>query len=174
MGIFESLLRTGMRAASNVVVNAMSEAISDTLKGDSKQSVTLDSALDTTQSTVKQSVEEYGDRSFDEKLQEILQNMTEYEIRRNISPDELEREAGREIYPRGGSYAKPDELTYVFYKNGQRVLVINLWGSYQSYKHVANREIRRYCISNGIKVLDFFDYMPNEADYMKERICAQL
>ena len=161
MGLFDSLLKTGMRAVSNAVADVVSDAVTGALQGNSGSTVS-------TQST------EYDNRSFDQKLQAILQNLGEYEVRRNISPDELEQEAGREIYTRGGCYAKPDDLSYVLYKDGQHILVINLWCTYTSYKHMANREIKAYCTNNGIKVLDFFDYLPNEADYMEERICTQL
>ena len=173
MGLLDSLLKTGMRAARNAVVDAVSDAVSGAVSGTVTGAVTGDRQGNST-STVPVESTECDDRSFDQKLQEILQKLGEYEVRRNVSPDELEQEAGREIYTRGGCYAKPDNLSYVLYRNGQRVLVINLWWNYESYKHVANREIKDYCTSNGIKVLDFFNYLPNEADYMEERICAQL
>lgn len=161
MGLFDSLLKTGIRAVSNAVADAVSDAVTDALKGDSNPTVSSEKTRE-------------DNRSFDQKLQAILQNLGEYEVRKNISPSELEQEAGREIYTRGGCYAKPDHLSYVLYKDGQRVLVINLWRDYESYKHVANRQIKDYCTNNGLKVLDFFDYLPNEADYMEERIRTQL
>lgn len=161
MGLLNSLLKTGMRAVNNAVADAVSDAVSDALRGNT-----------TSASSAKNT--ECDNRSFQQKLQAVLRNIGEFEVRSNISPDELEQEAGMSIYTRGGCYARPDALSYVLYQNGQRVLVINLWWDYASYKHVANREIRRYCDNNGIKVLDFFDYLPNEADYMEERIRTQL
>ena len=55
-------------------------------------------------------------------------------------------------------------------KNGERKGMVNLWYSYEDYKHKANRMLKEYCVSNDLKVVDFFDYMPNEYEYMKERI----
>lgn len=177
MGLLDSLLKTGMRAARNAVADAVSDVVSDAVSGamsGAMSGAVTDARKENSTPTVPVESTECDDRSFDQKLQEILQKLGEYEVRRNVSPDELEQEAGREIYTRGGCYAKPDNLSYVLYRDGQRVLVINLWWSYESYRHVANREIKNYCTSNGIKVLDFFNYLPNEADYMEERICAQL
>ena len=38
------------------------------------------------------------------------------------------------------------------------------------YNCVVNREVLANCNKYGVKVIDFFDYMPNEYNYMKERI----
>lgn len=165
MGLFDSLFKSGLKAVGNAVADVVVDAVADALKGDSTNAKSTVGAATTSASKV-----ELDNRSFDQKLQAILPNVGNYEVRRNVSPDELEQEAGMKIYTRGGCYAKPDELSYVLYKDGQRVLVINLWWVYQDYNHYANREIRKYCKNNGIKVLDFFDYLPNEADYMEDRI----
>ena len=61
-------------------------------------------------------------------------------------------------------------FTYVISKDGERKGFVNLWDTYESYKHTANRELKNYCDSNGIKMVDFFEYLPNEYGYMEERI----
>lgn len=114
------------------------------------------------------------EKSFDEKLVSIIQNAGSYELRRNISPDELEKEFGREVYTRGNRYCNPDNITYAVYEGGNRILYIRLWETYQDYSHVTNREILKFCRENGVKMLDFFDYLPNEEYYMVERIKEQL
>ena len=166
MGLFGSLFK----AVGNAVSDAVSDAVSGTVS-DAVSNVISD-AIPNSAASAQHS--DYDYRSFDQKLQAILPNLGNYEVRRNVSPDELEQEAGREIYIRGGCYSKPENLSYVLYKDGQCALIINLWYTYEIYKHMANRQIKDYCGSIGIKVLDFFDYLPNEANYMEDRIRTQL
>lgn len=175
MGLFDSLLRTGMRAVGDAVADVVSDAIRE--KTDSTAS-TWNNEERTGRPepvrTVEKVVEKDDDRSFEEKLESILPDLGEYEVRREVSPDELEQEAGCGIYTRQRRCKSPENFTYVLYQNGERVLIINLWSSYVTYNRQTNCDIRSYCRSNGIKMLDFFDYLPNEGDYMKERISAQL
>lgn len=181
MGLFDRLLKTGMRAVGDAVVDAVSDAIRE--KSEPTAS-TWENTAGTREAgprepkpvkTVERVVtEEEDEREFDEKLAEILPELGAYEVRREVSPDELEQEAGHEIYTRERRCKRPDDFTYVLYQNGERVLIINLWSSHVTYKHLANCDVREYCRSNGIKMLDFFDYLPNEADYMRQRISAQL
>lgn len=171
MGLFDSLFKDKIKEVANSMVGAVAGAVSDALS----EVVDGNSAPSTTNTVAKTNVVVAEDnRNFDAKFREIVSKLGTYEIRTNVFPDELEQEAGTQIYTRGGCYAKPDDFSYVLYKDGQRVLVVNLWWVYESYKHTANREIRRYCDSNGIKVLDFFDYLPNEVSYMEDRIRAAL
>ncbi len=113
------------------------------------------------------------EKSFEEKLQAILQNAGNYELRSSISPDDLEQELGQKIYSRSGCKS-PENITYGVYENGNRVLFIRLWDEYALYDHKANRQIKVYCDANGIKMLDFFEYLPNEESYMDQRIRANL
>lgn len=164
MGLFDSLLRAGVRAATSKVVDAVADAVVDSIKGENNSG--------SSKTTITHSVED--NRSFDEKLNVILQEAGAYEIRRNISPDELEQEAGTEIYTRATGWCLPSALTYGIYKDGQRVMYINLWDDYKYYARKANGQIRKYCAKQHIKVIDFFDYMPNEFAYMEKRIKEQL
>lgn len=145
MGLFDRLLNKGAKALGDMV----SDKISDVVNGDS-------------------------DKSFDEKLQTILQNAGNYKIKEYISPDTLEQEFGQEIYTRGGGRCEPEDITYGIYQGGNRVLFIRFWDSYNEYAHVANREIKNFCDANNVKMLDFFEYLPNEEDYMEQRIREQL
>lgn len=150
MSLFNFLLHQGAKALGDMVTDAI-------VNGQTDQQ------------------EKEDNRTFDGKLSEVLQKLgPDYEIRRDISPKELEQEAGQQIYPRGGNYCEPDKITYEISVGGQRVLLINLWRSYEHYKHTANRKIREYCGTHNIRMLDFFDYLPNRADYMEERIQKQL
>ena len=164
MGLFDSLLRAGVRAVTSKAVDAAVDAVFDSIKGENN------SGSSTT--TITHSEED--NRSFDEKLNVILQSAGNYEVRRNISPDELEQEAGKEIYTRATGWCLPSELTYAIYKDGQRVLYINLWDDYKYYARKANGQIRDYLAKQHIKMIDFFDYMPNEFAYMEERIKREL
>ncbi len=181
MGMFDRLLKRGLRAVENAVGDVITETITDTIKGalgDSDQSVKTSSTRTQTRTTSTSSPKtttatsyvEEDERSFDEKLTTVINSIGNYEIRKNISPDVLEQEAGKEIYVRGGCYALPQNLTYAIYKDGKRVLFINLWEFYTDYKRLANRKIKEHCDKNGIILLEFFDYMPNEVTYMEDRI----
>ena len=113
------------------------------------------------------------EKSFEEKVQAALQKAGSYELRSNISPDDLEQEFGQEIYTRRGC-KRPENITYGIYQAGNRVLLIRLWTNYGDYNHMANRQIKEFCDANGVKMLDFFDYLPNEENYMDQRIRANL
>ena len=160
MGLFDSLLKAGVKAVTSKAVGAAVDAVVDSITGDNQSG--------SSKTTFTRSEED--NRSFEEKINAVVEKLGDYEIRKNISPDTLEQEAGEKIYTRGGCYCKPDNFTYTLYQNGERVLIINLWDFYQYYKHYANGEIRDYCSRKGIKMLDFFDYLPNEIGYMEQRI----
>lgn len=173
MGLFDSILKKGMRAVSDALGDAVADAVAEKVADGLGLNKESDGRADTQGSekqwnrAASQSIE---DRSFDEKLKSVLGSLGVFEIRTNVPVEELEQEAGTQLYTRGGCYAKPDAMSYVLYEGGERALVINLWWEYKYYNHYANREIAQYCKNSGIKVLDFFDYLPNEIDYMEERI----
>lgn len=183
MGLFDKLLNQGTKALGNMVSDALMNdtgEVGKTLRNVKSAINSLGELADTAKTTgtvTKQEVpacDTEDSRSFDEKLKVILDNAGAYDVRRDISPDELEQEAGSQIYTRHGGWSKPNVITYGIYKEGQRVLFINLWTEYKYYAHKANRQVREYCDTHGIKVLDFFDYMPNEFAYMEERVRGQL
>lgn len=180
MGLFDKILKSGLRAVGNAVadtvVDSLKEAYSEVTNSETTSTTKTSTAsvAKTGTAPVSKRASEIDDRSFDQKMQVILENAGRYEVRKNISPDELEQEAGRQLYPRSGCYASPENITYALYKDGQRILIINLWETYEIYKHKANREIRSYCDNNNIRVLDFFEYLPNEMTYMEDRIRAAL
>ena len=107
MGLFDSLLKAGVRAATSKAVDAVFDSImGECSSGSSK-------------TTFTQSEED--DRAFEEKAKAVFENLGAYEVRECVSPDTLEEEAGKKIYTRGGCYCLPDNFTYVLYKDGQRV-----------------------------------------------------
>ncbi len=167
MGMFDRLLKRGLKAVENAVGDVVTEAITDTIKGKFGTSGATEAPRESSRPTSHTQID---NRSFDEKLSTIVKNIGDYEIRTNISPKELEEEAGYELYKRGGCYALPNDFSYALYHNGERKLYINLWYFYEEYRRMANRKLKEYCDNNNIKMLDFFDYMPNEADYMEDRI----
>ncbi len=183
MGLFDKLLDKGAKALGDMV----SDKLSDVVNGDNEIGETLrsvKSAVSAVTGTVEEDSWEEpesrkkvsgrrNEKSFEEKLQTVLQNAGNYELRKGIAPEELEKEYGAEIYTRGGCYCAPDAISYGIYEDGRRVLLIRLWWN-QDYKRMANRQIKSFCSANGIKLLDFFDHLPNEEDYMDQRIREQL
>lgn len=113
------------------------------------------------------------EKSFEEKVQTALQKAGDYELRRNIFPEDLEQEFGKEIYSRKGC-KRPENITYGVYQDGNRILLIRLWMDYGLYNRQANRQIKEFCDKNHVKMLDFFAYLPNEESYMDQRIRASL
>lgn len=193
MGLLNKLFNKGTQALGDFVSDKVSDAVNDEESSlgeafrnvkSAVSSVTGQDSYDSreragsTQSTECGTKKPRGrrqkEKSFDEKLMPILERAGQYEVRRDISPDELEREFGQEIYVRGGCYSEPDHITYGIYQGGSRILLIRHWVFYSDYARAANRQIRSFCDANGIKVLDFFDYLPNEEDYMEKRITEQL
>lgn len=189
MGLFDKLLDKGAKALGDMV----SDKLSDVVNGDNEIGETFRSVKSAVSSVTganeQDTWEEPGSRrggsghskkayatekSFEEKLRTIIQNAGNYEIKEDISPDELEQEYGREIYTRGSCYCEPENISYGIYQSGNRVLMIRLWCDYQEYNHMANRQIKDFCDANGVKMLDFFEYLPNEEDYMDQRIREQI
>lgn len=122
----------------------------------------------------EKSVKPVRRRGFEDKLLWILEQEQGYSIRKNIPVDELEEEFGCKIYSRGANYCLPDAISYGVYRNGTRLLYVRFWREYGAYNHMANRQIRKFCEQKGIRILDFFGYLPNEEDYMQQRILEQL
>lgn len=112
-------------------------------------------------------------RSFDEKFSRIIANLG-FELEKDVSPDTLEAEFATQIYKRGGNRCAPDSFTYMVCQNGNRVAYVRVWDDYADYNHVANRDIWDFCHSKNICCLDFFSYLPNEYDYMEQRMRSAL
>ena len=162
MGFLDKLLKNGLKA----IGDAVSDAVTDTLK----ENFGVNNTEEPEKVAACSSRTVSEEKTFEQKLKEVLTNIGTYEIRKNVAPDELEKEAGKAIYTRGGCYALPEAFTYAVYQGGTRVAYINNWETYEAYKHFANREIKSYCETNGIEVIDFFDYLPNEIGYMEDRL----
>lgn len=201
MGLFDSLLNAGKNAVTKAAAEKISEAVNDKLGGvmDGLSSVTqgLDAGTfgkeaaaytkrensngTSAQEAARSAVSDNGKaaqyskdkRPFDVKFREAIDRIGGCEIAVDISPDELEQEYGQTIYTRGGCYCLPDKIAYKLTKDGGNVMYIRLWHSYSDYCHAANNQIMNFCIKNGIKMLDFFEYMPNTVDYMANRISEQ-
>lgn len=183
MGLFDKLFDKGAKALGDMV----SDKLSDVVNGDNEIGETLrsvKSAVSAVTETAEENTREEpknrrkvsgrrNEKSFEEKLLTVLQNAGNYELRKAIAPEELEQEYGAEIYTRGGCYCTPNAISYGIYKDGRRVLLIRLWQN-QYYRRMANRQIKSFCSANGIKLLDFFEHLPNEEDYMEQRIREQL
>lgn len=169
MGLFDRLLNNATRTLGNMVKDAVGDAVSSALN----QNGNATSGSANAGKPVQTTAAAVDSRSFQTKLQEIIQKAGSYELRKNVPAEEFEQQYGT-IWTRGTCYAKPDAISYAVCRNGAPVLYIRLWIDYGSYDHTANREIKRFCDSHGIKMLDFFEYLPNRMDYMTERINACL
>ena len=196
MGFLDRILKVGARAAERAVSRAVNETVYETV--DKTVRGGIDKAKDalgvpstpertstpvqtsspvktTTSAPVKAAAPtsiKYEDdgREFFQKLPEVMEKIGDFEIRKNISPAELEAKAGRELYKRGGCYKEPEDIAYGIYKDGECVLYINTWWDYGTYKRVANRALKNYCDQSDVPMLEFFEKLPNSVEYMEERI----
>lgn len=155
MGLFDSIVKLA-KSVTDSVADATSEVTSNT-QSYQEETRRLDIQA------------EADGRPFDEKFKEIVASMPGCSVEYEVSPDFLELQAGRQIYARGGNRCPADNFTYVLSYNGKQVY-IRLWEEYSVYDHAANRAVGAYCMQMGMKVLDFFDYMPNGVNYMRDRI----
>lgn len=191
MGFFDKLLREGGKALGNTVADSLETSNSSVGKafrmlrdaaddyygdGDEHEDRSQGMTMRTRSSRSSSVEEEWDDRMFDEKLPDVIAKLGngEYEIIKGVAPEELERRCGEEIYSKENTCCKPNKITYEIARFGATLLYIRLWDDYTQYNHETNRQIKRYCDSHGIKMLDFFEYLPNEVDYMENRIGEQL
>ncbi len=180
MGFLDKLINRGAQALGDVVSDKLSGVVhGDNEIGDAVRSVT--SAVSSMTNTGSNDTwggrtEAYDNRSFEEKLTQVIGEAGNYEIRQNIALAQLEQEFGEDMYVHGRSncYCKPDDISYGIYQDGKRVLLIRLWPYYELYNHAANREVWKYCREHQIRILDFYDYLPNEESYMADRIRREL
>ncbi len=180
MGFLDKLLNKGAQALGDVVSDKLSEVVhGDNEIGDAVRSVTSVVSSITNaggNDTWGGRTQEQDYRSFDEKLTKVVKEAGDYEIRRRVTLRELEQELGEDIYvhDRSRCYCEPDDISYGIYQDGRRVLLIRLWDDYVQYNHAANREVWTYCNDHQVKILDFYDYLPNEEGYMTDRIRKEL
>lgn len=198
MGLFDKLLSQGAKALGNIVTNAVSDALSQgqngstgslsaqpgSFSGQPTQTASSGSfrgqsaqapAPQTAQVSAPQAADPvYIEPSFDKKLLNVLSRIGDYRIVRNIAPEQLAAEFSTPIYPTGKKYCPPSTIPYGIYKGDERVLLIRLWYNYRTYSNCANRQIRIHCEQAGIRILDFFFYLPNEEDYMEQRLRKNL
>lgn len=155
MGLLDALLNMGKKALKDTA---------DDFSGNAAYS------YDNSNSAEDDNGEYDESASFDEKLKGVVDELTGITVEKNINPDIFEQQSGQTIYARGGNRCAPDWISYKLTKENGQILYIRFWDYYETYDHVANRQIRAYCDAHGIRLLDFFDHLPNRYGYMKKRI----
>ena len=163
MGLFDSIAK---------IAKSVSDIVADTTTTQQQTpAANTETYRQETQRLERQATQD--SRPFDVKLHDVTSAIPGCQVDFNISPDFLEAQAGRQIYARGGNRCLPQNFDYMLSYNGKSVY-IRLWKRYPEYDHVANRAIRMHCDLNGIKVLDFFDYLPNGVNYIRQRVVEAL
>lgn len=171
MGLFDSLLGA-IKEAGNTVQQAVGEGIQNVWSEPNQSGPYVPPAAQPSTAQLNQQYERDA-RSFDEKLNEILQAYPDVSVDREIPAEAFEQQAGCPVFARGGNRCLPDPFSYRL-RRGGREFFIRLWKRYEVYDHAANRQIRAFCDSKGIPVLDFFEYLPNGFEYMRMRVAAML
>ena len=161
MGLFDSIAK---------LAKSVGDIVSDTT-AQQQPAQSTESYQEETRRLERQTAQD--SRPFDVKLHDVTSAIPGCQVEFNISPDYLEAKAGHQIYARGGNRCLPQNFDYMLSYNGKSVY-IRLWKKYTEYDHAANRAIRVYCDMNGIKVLDFFDYLPNGVNYIRQRVVEAL
>lgn len=182
MGLFDRIVRNVTREATRTLTNAVSDSVSSAVNSKIQEMVDENVTPVVNRQADKLSqaanaVKEHGKHAlFEVKLKEILENTGVYELRNNIALEELEQYYGQNAYTHGrnGCYCDPSAISYGIYQNGACKLYIRLWKDYGTYNRVSNREVREFCDQYNVPLLDFFEYLPNESSYVKERIGSYL
>lgn len=178
MGLFDRIVRNVTREATRTLTNAVSDTVSNAVNNtirdmvDDKVAPVVNRQVDKL-SQAASAVKEHGKHAlFEVKLKEVLDHTGAYELKNDIALEELEQYYGQNAYTHGRNacYCAPDAISYGIYQNGVCKLYIRLWKDYGTYNHVANREVREFCNYYNVPMLDFFEYLPNESSYVKERI----
>ncbi len=182
MGLLDRIVRNVTREATRTLTNAVSDTISDAVNSkirdvvDDKVAPVVNRGTDKLSQTAD-AVKEHGKQAtFEVKLQEILNEMGGYELRKKIAVAEVEQQCGQNAYTRGRKwgYTEPSDISFGIYENGVCKLYIRFWKYYPEYNRAVNREVRAFCDAYNVAMLDFFEYLPNEYSYMKERIAGSL
>lgn len=182
MGLFDRIVRNVTREATRTLTNAVSDSVSSAVNSKIREMVDENVTPVVNRQADKLSqaadaVKEHGRHAvFEVKLKEILESAGGYELKSNVALAEIEQMYGQNIYTRRSSkcYCEPDAISYGIYKDGQCKLYIRLWKDYNTYNHVANREVWDFCNQWDVPMIDFFEYMPNESSYVKNRIAKYL
>lgn len=182
MSLFDRIVRNVTREATRTLTNAVSDTVSNAVNNkirdmvDDKVAPVVNQQVNRI-SEAAEAVREHGKQAvFEVKLKEILENAGGYELKNNVPLEEIEQQYGQNAYTHGRNrcYCEPEAISYGIYQNGVCKLYIRLWKEYSIYSRVANREVWEFCHQWDIPMLDFFEYMPNEVSYMKNRIAKYL
>lgn len=182
MGLFDRIVRNVTREATRTITNAVSDSVSTAVNSKIREMVDENVAPVVNRQVDKlsqaaEAVKEHGKHAlFEVKLKEILESNGSYELKNMISVEELEQGYGQDAYTRGrtNGYKQPAPISYGIYQDGVCKLYIRLWKEYSEYNRAVNREVLDYCKRYDIPMLDFFEYLPNESAYIKERIASYL
>ena len=185
MGFLDNLFNKGSKAVDNAVKDSGLAGEAKKLFSDLENEATR--AFNQTVNEVQKATGSTSDNGvdsvpagscsgddFEDKVQAAIATDGTYELEKDLSISQLENELGREVYTRKNGTASPDNISFVIRSEGNPVLYIRYWKAYQKYNHAANREIKGFCDNNGIKMLDFFAYLPNEDGYVADRIQSAL
>lgn len=178
MGLLDRIVRNVTREATRTLVNSVSDTVSDAVNSkirdvvDDKVAPVVNRQADKLSQAADAVVEHGKHAVFEVKLKQILDNIGGYELKSGIAVEEMERCYGQNVYDRGrtNGYPKPSNISYGIYQNGECRLYIRLWKEYNEYNRAVNREVRQSCEQYNIPMLDFFEYLPNETSYVKDRI----
>ena len=182
MGLFDRIVRNVTREATHSLTNAVTDSVSSAVNGKIRELVDENITPVVNRQADKlnkaaEVVKEHGKHAiFEVKLKEILEHAGDYELKNNVEVEELEQYGGQDAYTRGrtNGYATPTSISYGIYQNDACKLYIRLWKDYSEYNRAVNREVREYCDQNNISMLDFFEYLPNEQEYIRNRIASYL
>ena len=192
MGFLNKLLNKGMKALEDAVVDAVVPSKNSNSSGATGTSYSTPSASGTSYSapassshtTPRPSIkaidrapsvyEPFDDkRAFDVKFREAVASIAGVSIEENVSPETVESGLGKSVIVRKGTYSAPSKIAFAVNANGKTIYVRN-FKKYSEYARTNNRILRSECEKNGIPMLDFFDYLPNNVGYIKNRITSKI
>lgn len=171
MGLFDKLLSRGAQVLGDAVSDAVSGKVSEVINGDSGISSTIRGMAGDAEASVNMSGRKTRDNwSFDKKMRQILADAGIVSVKTVVPVDDMCAELGYQLYELQRGCYKPDSFSYVVYRDERPVLLIRVWGDYNSYNKNCNRQVKENCKLTGVPLQDYFLYLPNEYSYMEERV----
>ena len=159
-----SLLRMIKNRATRAVANAVGDVIEDAV------SDVLDKAVDTAKNkkgfvpkASDTNRKESGEKLLRQRIENIVSSQWEgYELKKNVSPEELFAEDGARTY------------SYGIYQDGQPKAMIMVLTNRNHYKSKGVELARQACKSQGVAYMNFMTHLPNTEDYISQRLCENI
>lgn len=159
MGFLNNLIR---RETKKAVSSAISSGLSDLLGGsadNSSSSTTTYHSSDSANGCASAKAQKSGESGLRMRLEQVLtEEWSGYEIRRQVPAAEFDAARGAWKY------------SYGIYSAGQPKAMLMVLNNRNDYRLKAVRDAKAACEQKGIPYMNFFSHLPNQSDYIAQRL----